>query len=777
MTPVPGPSVGSRADLHCHSTASQVSKLGVQRAAGLPECATPPEEVYELAKRRGMDFVTITDHDTIDGALEIADRPDVFISEELTASFAGEAQAVHVLCFGITPDDHEWLQANSGDVEECAGYLHANRIACALAHPFYAVAAPLEPRHRRRLAQLFEVWETRNGSRAHELNQPAAIYVDTHGGIGVGGSDDHAGVDIGRTFTRTPSAADPAAFLEHVRAGRATAEGKQGSAAKWAHAAIALATRSLISRGDDVPGPAPDQVLRLIERVVGEGRARAGADGDGPDEFSSADAEALLKAWLTSVGLPSGTALIRMMQEEDFSHSSLFRRARTAHDSRLRLAAGRAGSELSASLPSVEILGDLFDACMPVVPYLPSTAFLAGERARLGGGRDEPRRVALVVDGIDGQPHGVSHTIERIRELGVRGYEVEVVGTDRGVDRRLPAVAEVEVPFYEGLRIGIPSLPSLVETLTEGRFDLIHLATPGPVGVAAALTARIAGLPLLASHHTEFVAYARMRTGNESIAGAMGLALSLLYRECGIVLSPSSSADDSLAALGVPTEHVARWIRGVDVSRFTPGLRSRGHLSADGADGRISVLYAGRQTREKGVELLADAFLIAHARDPRLHLVLAGGGPEQRYLRERLGVAADFRGWLEGEELARAYADADVFVFPSQTDTYGQVVVEAQASGVPVVAVRAGGPADLVAEGRSGLLCEPNPEEVAAKILRVAESPTLRDRLVRGGLASARERSWEAALDQLAEGYDLALAPAAGTVAHPLSEGSALSVA
>src|SRR5436309_10973196 len=85
----------TRVDMHCHSTASQHSRLGVQRAAGLPECATPPEEVYELAKRRGMDFVTITDHDTISGALHIADRPDVFVSEELTANFRGEPQAVH----------------------------------------------------------------------------------------------------------------------------------------------------------------------------------------------------------------------------------------------------------------------------------------------------------------------------------------------------------------------------------------------------------------------------------------------------------------------------------------------------------------------------------------------------------------------------------------------------------------------------------------------------------------------------------------------------------
>lgn len=147
----------SRVDVHCHSTASAVGKLDVQRALGLPECATPPEEVYELAKRRGMDFVTITDHDTIDGALEIANRPDVFVSEELTASFRGEPQAVHVLCYGIDAGDHEWLQRHSDDVEACAEYLHEHGIACALAHPFFAVAAPLAARHRRRLAELFPI--------------------------------------------------------------------------------------------------------------------------------------------------------------------------------------------------------------------------------------------------------------------------------------------------------------------------------------------------------------------------------------------------------------------------------------------------------------------------------------------------------------------------------------------------------------------------------------------------------------------------------------------
>src|SRR6476469_4514331 len=245
----------SRADLHCHSTASQLSKLGVQRALGLPECATPPEEAYDLAKRRGMDFFTITDHDTIAGVLTLADRPGVFLSEELTVGFKGEPQAVHVLCYGITPDDHDWLQAHNDDVEACAAYLHEGAITCALAHPFYAVEAPLQPRHRRRLAQLFPIWETRNGSRARELNAPAAVYIETHGGTGVGGSDDHAGVDIGRTFTETPAAHTPDEFLLHLRAGEAESGGEQGSAAKWAHAALGLAARVLATDGARTPDP------------------------------------------------------------------------------------------------------------------------------------------------------------------------------------------------------------------------------------------------------------------------------------------------------------------------------------------------------------------------------------------------------------------------------------------------------------------------------------------------------------------------------------------
>jgi glycosyltransferase involved in cell wall biosynthesis len=169
------------------------------------------------------------------------------------------------------------------------------------------------------------------------------------------------------------------------------------------------------------------------------------------------------------------------------------------------------------------------------------------------------------------------------------------------------------------------------------------------------------------------------------------------------------------------------------------------------------VLYAGRIAREKGAELLADAFALARERDPRLHLVLAGGGPDEALVRERLGDAATFLGWLEGDDLARAYASADMFLFASATDTFGQVILEAQASGLPVVAVDRGGPAWLIEDRRSGLLREPDADALAGGVLELAVAPLLRERIARAGIASARARTWQAAMARLAAGYDRAL--------------------
>ena len=178
------------------------------------------------------------------------------------------------------------------------------------------------------------------------------------------------------------------------------------------------------------------------------------------------------------------------------------------------------------------------------------------------------------------------------------------------------------------------------------------------------------------------------------------------------------------------------------------------------------MLYAGRLTREKGVDLLADAFLRRPrprpAAAPRAGRRRPGGG--RRCARGSAAPPRFSAGW-RATRCAAAYASADLFLFCSQTDTFGQVILEAQASGLPVVAVAAGGPAELIADGRSGVLCPPSVDDLAGALAKLAGSRAARERLARGGLAAVAERSWEASLARLAAGWQRALVVSASP--HP----------
>ena len=196
-------------------------------------------------------------------------------------------------------------------------------------------------------------------------------------------------------------------------------------------------------------------------------------------------------------------------------------------------------------------------------------------------------------------------------------------------------------------------------------------------------------LPLVGSYHTELAAYAGLRTGQPQLEALAATALGTFYGACDVVLSPSPATDERLRELGIAERRIGRWDRGVDLQRFDPALRTPRLLP-----GELNVLYAGRLTKEKGVDLLADAFLAARAARP-------APAPGARRRRPRGGSAARAArastrrssAGSGGEDLARAYASADVFLFASQTDTFGQVILEAQASGLPVVAVGRGRPA------------------------------------------------------------------------------------
>jgi glycosyltransferase involved in cell wall biosynthesis len=266
-------------------------------------------------------------------------------------------------------------------------------------------------------------------------------------------------------------------------------------------------------------------------------------------------------------------------------------------------------------------------------------------------------------------------------------------------------------------------------------------------------------MKVIGSWHTELAAYASTRSGAKHLERMVNQVLRVFYGQSRVVLSPSPASDDTLLDLGIEPDRIARWGRGVDTSRFDPAK-----AASDRYPGEIKILYAGRISEEKGIRLLADAFLIAAADDPRLHLLLAGGGPDEELIRGQLGERATFLGWLHGGDLAEAYASCDIFCFPSSTDTFGQVVAEAGASGLPVVAVDRGGPRSLVQHGVTGLLCEPDASVFAGAIRRLADAPGFASELGSAGVRGARVRTWERSMAQLGEGYRIALSEKRGVL-------------
>src|SRR4051812_34587008 len=292
MTPRPLTAAPKRIDLHCHSLASSLTAETLLNAIHCPECYSDPREVYAQARRRGMDFVTITDHDSIAGVAEIADRADVLVGEELTCWFPEDNCKMHVLVYGITPDDHAALQSRAANIYDVAEYVESNRVAHAVAHPIYRQNDKLERWHLERLLLLFKGFECLNGAHSalhREAFEPVLDRLtpeqirrlsETHGlaprwpepwvKARTAGSDDHGLLNIGRTWTEFPAEVRTVGqMLECLRSGVCSPGGEAGSSAKLAHTFYSVAVR-YYSRHIMTPGLEVNGTTKLLQTIVGE---------------------------------------------------------------------------------------------------------------------------------------------------------------------------------------------------------------------------------------------------------------------------------------------------------------------------------------------------------------------------------------------------------------------------------------------------------------------------------------------------------------------------
>jgi glycosyltransferase involved in cell wall biosynthesis len=286
------------------------------------------------------------------------------------------------------------------------------------------------------------------------------------------------------------------------------------------------------------------------------------------------------------------------------------------------------------------------------------------------------------------------------------------------------------------------------------RPDLIHCATEFGVGRMGQLAARRANVPAVSSYHTDFARYADAY-GTSWLRGAVTSYLGRFHRRSRRVFTPSTVSREDLIRLKVPDVEV--WGRGVDAELFHPGRRSQEMRAAFGMGSRFTFLYVGRLAPEKRAGQIIDAFRLASEQLPRgvIHLIVAGTGPAEGELRAGAPQGVTFLGYLERKSrLPDLYANCDAFVFASVTETLGLVILEAMASGLPVIASPAGGVRDHLRDGKNGLAYEERDTEALAQaMVKLAGDWNLTQRLSRGARRTAEALTWEQELDRLDLSY------------------------
>jgi glycosyltransferase involved in cell wall biosynthesis/predicted metal-dependent phosphoesterase TrpH len=765
----PGTSPPRRIDLHCHSDASNLAAEVVLNAIHCPECYSDPADVYAQARRRGMDFVTITDHDTIAGVLRISDRPDVLVSEELTCWFPEDRCKIHLLVFGITQAQHDELRALAADIYGVAEYVERERIAHSVAHPIYRQNEKLERWHVERMLLLFKGFECLNGAHSGlhreafepllERLTPQEIQrlADTHSltprwpepwiKARTGGSDDHGLLNIGCTWTEFPPQTRTVGdVLECLRSGHSRPGGETGSSAKLAHAFYSVAVR-YYSRHIMTASHTPSLATTLLQAMVGEHPAPSRA------RLATMVVKSRLRKLTQKVWSPFarqapatpakyGTASLKRLflgsARRRLSEHPPLRQAMqgglpplSEHDEMFQfvssinrdvtqgIADAISGCVDDASFTGLfDTIGAILAQQFVLMPYYFAVFHQNKERHLLREitrqhTRKSPEtlRIGLFTDTLD-DVNGVARFIrdmaDQARQSG-RHFIVHTCTDSPRVElpnrRNFQPLLSRPLPYYADLKLTLPPLLEVLEWADRQQFDAIHVSTPGPMGLCGFAAAKMLRVPMLATYHTDFPAYLESLSRDHRIVNGALQYMKWFYAQAAGVFSRSRSYEFKLHDLGVGDERIHPIRPGINTERFSPRHRD------DGVWGRLGIrqprrlLYVGRVSVEKNLPHLAEAFRALCGVRSDVALVVAGDGP---YLAEMKRSLADLPAFFLGQQndlqLSPLYAGSDLFVFPSRTDTLGQVVMEAQASGLPALVSDQGGPRELVEDGASGVV-------------------------------------------------------------------------
>ena len=789
----------SRCDLHIHSRYSARSEEWLFRRFDFPDSYSDPKQLYEQLLERGMDYVTITDHDTIEGCLQIAHLPRTFISEQVTTYFPQDSCKLHILVWGISEQQHREVQRVRDNVFELQEYLQAAQIAHAVAHPLYNVNGRLEARHLEQLMLLFKHFEGINGLRdalLSDLTQTllkqqtpekidalatrhslAPTHAEAWKKIFIGGSDDHGGQFAASAFTKTPAADSVEKFLGFVRSGECEPRGRGGTPLILSHGFYNTVACFIQDRFHEKLGPGAALLEKMFSRFM-EGRA--------PTEFTLREkmdfiVQGVLSGKIFEFVKPANVSLWKELsgyfaQPEIKAKLAAQLDGVSEPERRTFLMANMVAEQLAFRffkkfvqqissgnmVESMQALSAIAPILVVLTPYIygfhsqaPSRKWLRAIFKKLTGEIPialQNRKRAWFTDTLE-DVNGVATTILKMTAAGAAAGKELIVVTSRNNAqlsdipiKNFPPIGEFELPEYELQKLSFPPIVQMLDYIQRERFSEIIISTPGPVGLTALLAAKMLNLQTSGIYHTDFPQYIRILTEDSFLESMTWRYMHWFYGQLDTVFVNSEEYRQSWVKRGFDSAKLKIFPRGLDTDLFHPARREPAFFEKFGArNGDVRLLYVGRISREKDLDLLAAAYRRLRKEGLPLQLFMVGHGPYSDVFAKSLPEAF-FTGYLKGTELATAYASADIFVFPSTTDTFGNVILEAQACGLPVVVSDSGGPKELVEHTANGLITKSHDvEDFVHAIRALVTDSALRERMGRSARQSVIDRSWPSA--------------------------------
>ncbi len=772
----------SRVDLHVHTRFSVRPATWFLQKINSPESYADPEDVYLLARSHGMDFVTITDHDSIQGALAIAHHDDAFVSEEITTTFPEDRCKVHILLWDITEAQHREAHKLAANIFDLQVYLDEQHIHHAVAHAMYSINKRLTAGHFERLLLMFKTFEVRNGYRDRLSNEVLTEILDSLGPADIdrmanqygieprhhepwkkfrtAGSDDHSCTFVGQTFTETPRARTISEYLRMVAEGGCTAGGEHGSAQKFGYTIYKVSYTYHLSQAKS-EGKSPNPLLEAALKTI--------FDNEPAPTKASIPPPAVQPTFRDVLHRESRTLRNEMHQGGE-------RLETKAYDWIDKLSGRIVGGYVEDTFRKAfrgdlvgagAAFGNLAPVAVALIPYFQAYLFMHNDRPLLdqilkqytGRGlieRNGPIRRGWFSDTVFDLT-GVVVTLRNMSRAAERlGHELTICtsGTRQAPDfpgrlKIFDPIFEVNLPEYELIKLPFPSPLEVVRFCEEQGFDEIIVSTQGFVGLMGILAGRMLRLPVSGIYHSDLPQHLAYNTGDEAMEHAGWKYMEWFYGQMDHIYVNSDAYIDQLEEHGFDRHKMSIFPRGTDADMFHPRFRDPEFLRSRGVPAGVNLLYVGRVSRDKNLDFLLECFKQLRGCGLDVNLVIAGTGPYlERFQQKAAGERVIFLGYLAGEDLSRAYASCDVFVFPSTTDTFGNVVLEAQASGLPVVVSDVGGPKEIIRRDISGFVTSVvETGEFITHVRALVDSPGLRESMGNQGRDLAENRTWERAME------------------------------